>query len=220
MYSKRSILLCLSLLVGFSAFGQEEATDKLLWGNVHITKELKNNFSARAKISYYSTMPLFSPRFIDLGTTYEPTEHLSFGLYYRFKGAFQTSCQRFYFESSYKKLKIESLGISLSARFRVQHRIQTNTENLDVRTYQMRPRLMIKKTVNKQFKAYSSIESFYSNQGVGTKFNYDRLRFDLGLSCKVPNTKHQVRVFYRYQADYEDKIDALSMINMSYRFNF
>ena len=219
MRSKQNILLCLFFIVAFAAFGQQRASEQMLWLNIHITKELPQNFSAKVKVSYYSTMPTFSPRFIDAGVTHKMNKHFSFGLFYRFIGTFNTSQQRVYFETSYKKLKVESLGISLGARFRVQHRLRELTETSNIYTYQMRPRFSIDKSLTNNLKAYSAVESFYSNQGKGTDFNFDRLRFDLGVSHKIPQTNHQLRIYYRYQAD-TDKTEALSMLNIGYRFSF
>lgn len=219
MRSKQNILLCLFSIVAFAAYGQQDAGEQMLWSNVHITKELPQNFSAKVKISYYSTMPMFSPRFIDAGFTRKMNKHLSFGLFYRFRGAFNTSQQRVYLEASYKKVKVEALGLSLGTRFRVQHKLRTLSETETVSTYQMRPRFTIDKSLTNSLKAYSTIESFYSNQGKGTDFNFDRLRFDFGVSYKIPRTKHQLRVYYRYQADI-DETEVLSMINIGYRFNF
>ncbi|MFK7949156.1 MAG: DUF2490 domain-containing protein [Saprospiraceae bacterium] len=219
MRSKQNILLCLFSIVAFAAYGQQEASEQMLWSNVHITKELPQSFSAKVKISYYSTMPMFSPRFIDAGLTHKVNKHLSFGLYYRFKSTFKTSQQRVYFETSYKKLKVEALGISLGTRFRVQHKLRKLTETSSISTYQMRPRFTVDKLLTNNLKAYSAIESFYSNQGKGTDYNFDRLRFDLGVSYKVLNTNHLLRVYYRYQADI-DETEVLSMINIGYRFNF
>lgn len=219
MTLKRNISLCFLLLTIVTAHGQQDVAENLLWSNVHITKNLSPNFSAKVKLSYYNTMPMMSPRFIDAGFTHQTTKHLSIGLYYRFVNTFTTSQQRFYFETSCKKLKIDALGISLGARFRLQHRLSELSDATTVSTYQMRPRFSIDKRLTNRLKAYSSIESFYSNGGKGTSYNYDRLRFDVGLNYKVPNTKHQVRLFYRHQADIDEE-EVLAMLNIGYRFNF
>lgn len=221
MTLKENILLCLITLTSISVFGQAEITEKSLWSNVHITKELSSNLSAKVKVSYYSTMPLFSPRFIDMGLNYKLENNLSFGLYYRFKGAFDASCHRFYFETTYKNIKIKPLGLELTPRFRVQHKLVENNENLIIRSLQFRPKLLIKKSFTASTSLYSSTETFYSGIITDKKLDFNRLRFDFGLSYKVPNSKHQIKFYYRYQMDNcGAEIETLSVLNIGYRFSF
>lgn len=220
MALKQNISLCLFMMLFISSYAQDEINETSIWSNLHITNNLSNNLSAKVKVSYYSTMPLFSPRFIDAGLKYSFKNSLSFGFYYRFKGTFGTSCQRMYFETAYKNIEIKSLQLKISPRLRVQHKLTHDIETNPKRAFKIRPRLMLKRKLTSISTLYSSTETFYETNPERS-LDFMRLRFDLGLNYKVPNTKHQVRIYYRYQMDKEeDNINTLSMMNIGYRFIF
>ena len=222
MTIKQNILLCLFVSAAFSSFAQDETSSTMLWSDVHITKEINNVFSAKMKLSYFNTTPLLSPRFIDAGFNYQPVKNLNFGLYYRFKGTFETSCKRVYFETIYKKINIKSLGIKISPRIRVQHRLYLEAETNDFHSFQMRPRIMVKKPLAfiPNTICYTSIETFHTTT-IEKNIEFSRFRFDLGLCYNVPTVKHQIKISYRHQIDIEkDQRDVTGMINIGYNFRF
>lgn len=222
MRLKQNITLCLFTLVSISVFGQTEIGANLLWSDVHITKEIHHDFSAKVKLSYFNNIPSFSPRFIDVGFNYEPFNKLTVGTYYRFEGVFQTTSQRIYLEAAYKNIKIKPLGITLTPRVRVQHRLKAIDEMTDFRSYQIRHRIMIKKTLRHcpNTTLYTAIESFHSTTQ-DNKVTYDRLRSDIGCRYDIPHTKHQIRISYRNQIDIENgQKQVSSMINIGYDFRF
>lgn len=222
MTLKQNITWCLFTLVTVSSFAQEVNSPKLFWSDIHIAKEINPNFSAKVKLSYFNYLPSFEPRFIDVGFNYEPFNKLTLGCYYRFEGAFETTSKRVYIETSYKNIKIKQLGVSITPRIRVQHSLQSLDETTDFRSYQVRNRIMIKKSL-KYFQnatLFTAIESFHSTMFDNT-ITCDRLRSDVGIRYNVPNTKHQIRISYRNQIDMKNgQKEVFGMINIGYDFRF
>ncbi|NJN78381.1 MAG: DUF2490 domain-containing protein [Saprospiraceae bacterium] len=222
MILKQNILLCLFTFVAFSASAQDGTAQQLLWSDVHITKEINESFSAKVKLSYFNTVLTFSPRFIDVGFNYQPTNKLQFGLYYRFRGNFETSCRRVYFETTYKKIEIKPLGIEISPRFRVQHRLFSEAKTEDFHYFQMRPRIMVKKTLSAfpNTTLFTVIETFHTTTPEQT-VAFSRFRFDLGVHYDVPNSKHQIKVACRHQVNMEaGQKEMLGMLSVGYSFRF
>jgi hypothetical protein len=222
MRLKQNILLCFLSFTAVSSSAQDETSVKMIWSDVHITKQINNDFSANVKLSYFNTFPCYAPRFIDVGMNYEPTNNLVFGIYYRFQGNFETASQRFYIKTSYKSIKIKSLGIKVEPRIRLQHRLFENGGEADFHSYQIRARILLKKRLDfaPDMVFYTSAESFHSTT-IEKKIPFNRLRFDLGIRYDVPNTRHQIKVSYRQQLDVDgQKKEVLRMFSTGYSFRF
>ena len=222
MRLKQNILLCLLCFTAFSSVAQEEASAKMIWSEVHIAKQINNNFSTKVKLSYFNAFPYYTSRFIDIGMNYELKDNLVFGIYYRFQGNFETASQRFYIESSYKNINIKALGVKIEPRIRLQHRFYDNEGLVDFHSYQIRSRFLLKKRLDciPNTILYSSAESFRSTT-IEKKLPLNRLRFDLGIRYDIPNTRHQIKVSYRQQLDIDGQEKEVSgMLSTGYSFRF
>jgi hypothetical protein len=222
MRLKQNILLCLLCFIAFSSVAQEETSAKMIWSDVHISKQINNNFSATVKLSYFNTFPHYASRFVDVGMNYKFRNNFVFGVYYRFQGNFETASHRFYIESSYKNIKIKALGLKIEPRIRLQHRLYQNEGELDFHSYQVRSRMLLKKRLNcvPNTLLYSSAESFRSIT-IDNKIPIDRLRFGFGIRYDVPNTRHQMKISYRQQLDLDRQKKELSgMFSTGYSFRF
>jgi hypothetical protein len=231
MLNKNFIFMLFLFLVSIELNAQstQDNSTGILWTNVHLTKKLPKNFSAKVKLSYYDTNPLLSARFIDVGGLYQTKNKISIGLYYRFNGTFEMNPRRVYIEATHKGLKSKKLGIQIMPRFRIQYKGKINDCGKLESSLQFRPRI----TIRKQLKhapsmiLYTSVETFHETQPT-TFINFRRVRFDLGIRYRLPKQafqndliKQEMQLFFRHQSDFDEpEIVALNILNVGYFFTF